>query len=202
MPCYETLAAPVSPILIDPNQILLGGAVGIMWHPFAPRAEDVRHEHFAALSRIPRWGGGTRVPYSVAEHSVRCALYCEKRGASRAVVFQALVHDLHEIYPPFDVPGPMLRGDHPYAVALREMERGARLALRTALGLPDRLDPMVREADMALLAHERASLMPVGFDEHFAGLPVPEEETIEPWTCAKAEAIFLRMYTDLGGAKV
>ena len=191
----------IAAVPLDPNQILLGGAAGVMWHPFVPRSCDVRYEHFSALANIPRWGGGTRVPYSVAEHSIRCAEYCVSRGWSREVVFQTLVHDLHEIYPPGDVPGPLLRGDHPYSVVLRSMERGAREALRAAIGVPLDLDPRVREADLVLLSTERRDLMPAGFDEHFAGLPEPLPEAIVPMPRDVAAAMFDMMYLGYGGMR-
>lgn len=197
----STESRDILPTLSDPNQILLGGMTGIMWHPFAPRAEDVRYEHFSMLHRIPRWGGGTIVPYDVAEHSVRCALLVRSWGAPESVQLEALDHDIHEVYPPYDVPGPMMRGDNPRALMLREWEREVRTVVRVAIGMPLRMDPRVHQADMILLATERRDLLPLGFDEHFAGLPEPLLERIVPWGQAESGARFLDMYLKLGGAR-
>ena len=74
----------------------------------------------------------------------------------------------------------MLWGDHHLAAALRELEHGAKVALRTAIGVPMKMDPMVRDADMQLLASERRDLRPPGFVEHLTRMPDPLPENIVP----------------------
>ncbi len=155
----------------------VGLASGVMWQPFAPRSEDVRTADFRALARICRWSGHCKVWMSVAEHCVRVAdlvrawnkaaapeyaRFClpDPTEEHRSVELQALVHDLHEVYGPGDQPGPMVMGDHPWAVMLREMEHGAAHAVRDALGVPRMLNPAVGLADCVMLATEAAQFMP------------------------------------------
>lgn len=172
---------------------------GGLWYAYDPRPEDVRSRDFPFLARVPRWHGYTSTPLSVAEHCCRVALLLAERGASRAVQLQGLVHDLHELYPPGDVPGPVLRADMVIAAALRELERLAREATRTALGLPLVFEPVVHEADQVLLATERRDLMPFAPAWLFAGLPEPLQERIKPWAAGDAAEMWMAMFSELGG---
>jgi hypothetical protein len=173
---------------------------GALWYPRSPLPSDVRVADFPALARLPRWSGHTLAPYSVAEHSVRCVLHLDALGASAPDLLGALVHDLHEIYPPGDVPGPVLRDrESPWSEALRAMEERARDALRTALSLPLDLGPAVRHADLVLLATEARDLMPPSDVWAGAGLPAPLAERIEPWGEEQAWRAWAGWWTRLGG---
>lgn len=172
---------------------------GGLWYAYDPRPGDVHGRDFPHLARLPRWHGYTSTPMSVAEHCCRVAYLLEERGASRAVALQGLVHDLHELYPPGDVPGPLLRADTVIAAALRELERMAREAVRAALGLPLVFDDAVHEADRVLLATERRDLMPMADPALFAGLPEPLERSIEPWDAELAAKRWMGAFTRLGG---
>ncbi len=188
---------PTQRLLGDPNRILMGS--GSFWHPFHPRVEDVHRADLPKIGRIPRWGGATRVPMMVAEHEVRVALLLRAMGAPDHVVFQGLIHDGHEVYFPYDVPGPAMRGDHPYAEMLRCMERQNKIVFRQALGFPLHLDARVKHADLVLLMTEARDLMPPCDPEHFAGLPDPLAEEIVPWTWEEATARWTEMFLALGG---
>lgn len=179
---------------------------GVRWYPDAPRVEDVRFEDFRSLSFIARWSGhaGTE-PYSVADHCVRVAEVLDEMGAPIEVQLQGLVHDLHEIYPPGDVPGPMLRGESALARELRAQEKRARDTLRTALGLPLEFDPRVKHADLVLLATEARDLMPsvttdgVSSADVFAGLPEPRRWTMATLTARGSCAYWNHLFIKLGG---
>lgn len=66
---------------------------------FNPRSgmfciEDIAHQ----LSLMPRWMGSSNDHYSVAHHSVWCALRAIERGFSHKVILTALMHDASEAY--------------------------------------------------------------------------------------------------------
>jgi len=172
---------------------------GGLWYAYDPRPEDVSGKDFPYLARVPRWCGYTKVPMSVAEHCCRVALLLEDCGASRAVQLQGLVHDLHELYPPQDVAGPLLRAETTIGAALRELERLARVAVRAALRLPYIFDSDVHKADLVLLATERRDLMPMAPNALFAGLPAPLPEHIAPWPSDVARDRWMSMFVALGG---
>jgi hypothetical protein len=172
---------------------------GVLWYAHDPSPEDVRFADMQTLSRMCRWSGHTHTFYSVAEHCVRVARLLRERGCSTAVQLAGLCHDGHEVYPPGDVPGPLLAGDTPAASALREMERKAREAYRTALGLPWEFDPAVHEADLVMLHTEATFLMPPCDPIHWYGLPEPLAYMSEPWGEECAWEAWQRAYRDLGG---
>lgn len=179
-------------------------ASGILWHPDAPRVEDVRRADMRAIQGIGRWGGHARCPrsgrtYTLAEHQLRVARLLLAWGEPPTVALHGGVHDIHEVAPPHDVEGPLLRGDGPLSTLLREQEHKALVAWRTALGLPVNFGPRVHLADVTLLATERRDLMPPGHDAHFGGLPEPLPEAIEVMRPEQAWAEWCRLFEMLGG---
>jgi len=185
--------------LLDDRQHSILLPTGGLWYAYDPRPEDVHGRDFPHLARVQRWHGYTSTPLTVAEHCCRVAELLAAWGSPRHVQLQGLVHDLHELYPPGDVPGPLLRADTVIAAALRELERMAREATRTALGLPLVFDPLVHAADRVLLATERRDLMPMADEALFAGLPEPLPDRIHPWSADKAGREWMSMFELLGG---
>ncbi len=171
---------------------------GGLWYPSRPSPADVRAEDFPALARVQRWGCQTITPYSVAEHCARVAEHLAARGADGRLVLMGLTHDLHEIYPPGDIAGPILHDpDSPFAPALREMELRARDALRAALRLPLDFGTEVHHADVVLLETERRDLMPPSEVRKAKADPLPDH--IVPWTEAEAWEQWIGWHKRLGG---
>ena len=154
---------------------------------------DIAH----ALSQINRFGGHTRTPYTVAQHSVLVSqiVPIEYRLA-------ALLHDAAEAY----------FGDMVYPIKYlpeimqkyRDLEGGMQAAIFQRFGLPmaqsDECRAAIHEADLILLASERRDLMspdrtpwPILHDIK------PLAFRIRPLLSLSAEAEFLSRFKSLSG---
>lgn len=72
---------------------------GIDFYPLDPKIEEIKTEDIAhALSLICRANGHSRHFYSVAQHSLNCALEAKKRNYSRRIQLGCLLHDGSEAY--------------------------------------------------------------------------------------------------------
>ena len=123
-------------------------------------------ETATVLSRICRFGGRTRVFYSVAEHSIRVAECVAMLGGTPLEQFYALNHEGDEALLGFDPPSPLLR----ILPDLRDLKRKAHEAYMKRYGLPVEIPAIVKRADLILLATEKRDLMK----------PSPAE-----WTCGE-----------------
>ena len=112
--------------------------------------EDIAH----ALSHICRFTGHTKHFYSVAQHSYLCATLVPPEHA-----LEALLHDAAEAYIG-DVSSPLKAQLPGYQAIEAKLEQ----AIRQRFGLPAQKTPWVKEADLQMLAAEKAHLMPQ-FDE-------------------------------------
>lgn len=148
---------------------------------------DVAH----ALSHHCRFGGHSRVFYSVAQHSCLVADVVEAGGGSVEETLWALLHDATEAYLG-DLPHP-LKHRSPLGVAYREAEARLQEAVCTRFGLPSEPPPAIKRADRALLATERRALMVATDDAHWPELDGvrPLELEIVPWAPQHAAAEFL-----------
>lgn len=174
---------------------------GGLWYPFDPRPEDVRLADARALAFQPRFLGHAGAAYSPIQHMVLVALWLMAQGADGATVREGLGHDLHEAWPPGDVPAPCKRGDAPEAAMLRAWEARVARVVRTALGLPLEMSPAVREADMVLLATEIRDLNPAWPGEiDWGALPAPMDMRIRVQPPGEAWAMWSALWNDLGGA--
>ena len=126
------------------------------------------NETATVLSRICRFGGRTRVFYSVAEHSLRVAQCVADLGGSLFEQFYALNHEGDEALLGFDPPSPMLK----LLPDLRDLKRKAHESYMRRYGLPVEMPAIVKRADLILLATEKRDLM----------LPTPEGTE---WICAE-----------------
>lgn len=186
---------------------------GKQWWPHDPRPEDVHPEDFPAIAQVVRFGGHCRGLYTVAQHS--CLVHDYVKEATRTSFYapwsrevnrkSALVHDLHEIYPPGDQLAPFLRLDAGSGAAgvawLKQIGKRAAWCVRTALGVPADLTDCVKHADLALLATERRDVMntPEALLPYWAGLPEPWSQRIEVWPAERAWAEWQERFTSCFG---
>lgn len=130
---------------------------GNIFYPFAPNIEaidivDIAH----ALSQKARWNGHTRIPYSVAAHSIQAARRAKEHGGSVSEVMAALLHDASEAYFA-DVPTPIKM----FMPDINEMECNIQRAIEKAFHLPDgEIDcPIVKRVDKECLYFEAQHLL-------------------------------------------
>lgn len=113
--------------------------------------EDIAH----ALGNVCRFQGHTRRHYSVAEHSVNVCLLLKKTNLDAARY--GLLHDASEAYIA-DVSAP-LKG-LPELSGYLAIEKRIQAMIYRRFGLdPDAVPPDVREADLRMLATEKAALL-------------------------------------------
>jgi hypothetical protein len=162
-------------------------ASGRIYYPLDPRPEDVFIEDIAhSLSMQCRYGGHSRVFYSVAEHSYHLSFLVPEEHA-----LVALLHDATEAYVS-DVPRPL----KPYLSNYAEIEDLNWAAIAKAFDLPAQLPACVKEADLRICVNEMATLfpeppIPYGLPEPYPQLAiVPDEPSI-------AKMVFLNRFHTL-----
>jgi uncharacterized protein len=164
-------------------------------NPFDPDPAQLDAGDIArALANQCRFGGHSRVFYSVAQHSVIVSRLVEDRGGDVEDVFAALMHDATEAYLG-DMPHP-LKHRSPLGAAFREAEDHLEQALRDRFAIkPD--VPGLKQADRALLATERRAFSAETW--HW-----PELDGVEPvdleltaWSPDKAADEFATRYAEL-----
>jgi hypothetical protein len=164
-------------------------------NPFDPDPEQLDAGDIArALANQCRFGGHSRVYYSVAQHSVIVSELVEQRGGDVEDAFAALMHDASEAYLG-DMPHP-LKHRSPLGAAFREAEDHLERAIRERFRIrPD--VPEIKPVDRALLATERRAFS--AEDWHW-----PELEGVEPldleltaWTPDDAARAFAARYAEL-----
>jgi 5'-deoxynucleotidase YfbR-like HD superfamily hydrolase len=164
-------------------------------NPFDPDPSQLDAGDIArALANQCRFGGHSRVFYSVAQHAVIVSELVEQRGGDVEDVFAALMHDATEAYLG-DMPHP-LKHRSPLGAAFKQAEDHLERALRERFRI--RADvPEIKRADRALLATERRAFS--AEDWHW-----PELDGVEPldveltaWSPDEAAEAFARRYAEL-----
>lgn len=152
-----------------------------------PAAIDI-YDIAQALARESRFNGHTGQCYCVAQHSAMASLIVPPEFAK-----EALLHDATEAYMK-DLPSPLkaLLPDY------KKIEARVDQVIRKRFGLPARMSPEVKRADMILLATERRDLMGVSADTWpcLEGV-APLSEVIRPMDEFHAQRFFLNRFIDL-----
>lgn len=166
-------------------QTFTGGRV----YPMLPDSRVVEIEDIAhALSQICRFGGHTRVPYSVAQHSVVLSYSCRPKDRVNALLHDAAEAYLGDVVRPFKIQLPWFK----------PLESKWLLAISKALDVSPISEPrgLVRVHE-ALLASERRDLLKDVPDLDW-GLTVPPlSKKVVPWESAEAKSRFLWRYQEL-----
>lgn len=151
-----------------------------------PRGMDI--ETIAhALALTNRFGGHSRLPYSVAEHSVRVSKLCSPENA-----LWGLMHDASEAYLT-DVcrPAKALLPDY------RRLEERIAGKIATHYGLSLPIPGEVHEADMVMCATEARDLLAPGEWAHWSLPHPPLAQRVHPLDWRHAKRAFLRRYEEL-----
>ena len=159
---------------------------GVMFDLLLPDPDTILIEDIAhALSMCCRFSGHTDEFYSVAQHSVLGAWQCPEE-----LQFQFLMHDAHEAYTT-DIPRPF-KWTFP---AVGDMEKTVAKVVRQKFGLPEQLEPFIKEVDDRMLMTEKRDLLKNSGDWGYT--PEPYSFNIRPWMPAEAKEIFLETFWDL-----
>jgi 5'-deoxynucleotidase YfbR-like HD superfamily hydrolase len=164
-------------------------------NPFDPEPDQLDAGDIGrALANTCRFGGHSRVFYSVAQHSVIVSELVEQRGGDPEEVFAALMHDATEAYLG-DMPHP-IKHRSALGAAFKAAEDHLERAIRERFGI--RADvPEIKRADRALLATERRAFS--AEDWHWPELDgvEPLDLELEAWSPDEAERAFARRYAEL-----
>ena len=164
-------------------------------NPFDPDPAQLDAGDIArALANQCRFGGHSRVFYSVAQHSVIVSQLVEERGGDVEDVFAALMHDASEAYLG-DMPHP-LKHRSPLGAAFKEAEDHLERAIRDRFAIkPD--VPEIKRADRALLATERRAFSAETW--HWPELDgiEPLDRELEAWSPDAAAAAFSARFAEL-----
>ncbi|MCL6745088.1 HD family hydrolase [Kosakonia sp. R1.Fl] len=156
--------------------------------------DDIDIEDIAnALSKVCRFNGHLPEFYSVAQHSVLCSRIVPVENA-----FEALMHDAAEAYVQ-DIPAPLkaLLPDYQRIEALVDE------MIRQKFGLPREHTPVVKYADLTMLATERRDL---DIDDGttwaiLENIPATDLIQINPLRPGQAYALFMNRFNELQEAR-
>lgn len=162
---------------------------GIKFYPLDPRPEEILIEDVAhALSMVCRFGGHTRIFYSVAQHSV---LVSSKLPDE--LKFVGLMHDATEAYL-----GDMIRPLKLEMPEYREVENKLWKIMAEKWGLPEKIPDLVKYHDNCALMTERRDLIAAtdylwGLEKDFPAY----EEKVQCMKPVEAEFLFHELFKKL-----
>lgn len=143
-----------------------------------PKPEQVdHHDIFAAISKLCRFTGHCSEIYTVGQHSLLVMSLVPDEFR-----FEALMHDAAEAYTG-DVGTPLKVVLGP---AFREVEHRIEAVVREKYGLPAKLSPEVKHADIVALGLEKRWLMPEDYESWplLEGIKLPPDtDYLDPVTC-------------------
>jgi uncharacterized protein len=164
-------------------------------NPFDPDPAQLDAGDIArALGNLCRFGGHSRVFYSVAQHCVIVSRVVEERGGDVEDAFAALMHDAGEAYLG-DMPHP-LKHRSALGAAFRDAERLLEEAIRDRFGIRANVRE-IKAVDRALLATERRAFSAEAW--HWPELEdvAPLDLEIVPWPPDRAADEFAKRYAEL-----
>ena len=152
-------------------------STGKRFWPLDPQPEDICIDDIVhGLSQICRYNGQCRFFFSVAQHSMNCAVYTKRLGLSARWQLLCLLHDAAEAYIS-DVAKPL----KPFIPQFKEIEQNIQAAIYVALRVrpPNAIEAsMIKQVDTIMLITEARKLMPfVEWGKWVDGV-VPDEEMI------------------------
>lgn len=168
-------------LLMAPEILTANGHYFNLLYP-QPSSIDIR-DIAHALARINRFTGHTRQFYSVAQHC-----YHVSELVPRKYALEGLLHDAAEAYMG-DIASPLKQLLPDY----KRIYKGVEKAVFAKFGIAE-LPPCVKEADLKMLAAERAALMPATPDrewEIIKGIQVPSCMKLIAMLPQEAEERFL-----------
>ncbi len=157
------------------------------FYPMDPRPEEMNILDLASgVARECRYGGQIEGWLDVAQHSIHVASILPDH-----LKLQGLMHDTPEgLIHDMTRPNKMTLPDY------RALEDRVWRAVSTRFGLPYGLDPMVKQADDAVLMAERNFLFPEDKDI-WSVRAEPADIRIQDWDYRESERRFLEMFHDL-----
>lgn len=138
-----------------------------------PKPEQVDHNDiFAAISKLCRFTGHCSEIYTVGQHSLLVMSLVPEEFR-----FEALMHDAAEAYTG-DVGTPMKVALGP---AFRELEHRIEAVVREKYGLPAKLSPEVKHADIVALGLEKRWMMPLDYESWpvLEGVSLPPDDQFQ-----------------------
>ena len=170
---------------------------GKKFYPFRPSPSDIFiYDIAASLSNLCRYNGNIPCFYSVAEHSFHCSYLVPEEHA-----LTALLHDATEAFV-----GDMITPIKKWFPEFVAMEDNIwEKAISPRFGLPKKLPPVVKRADLTMLATEVRDLIPGGIDTFRTwGIDADPTDTIsirspsrEPYSPTQASFAFLERFYEL-----
>jgi hypothetical protein len=164
-------------------------------NPFDPDPEQLDAGDIArALGNQCRFGGHSRVFYSVAQHAVIVSQLVEERSGDTEDAFAGLMHDAAEAY----------LGDMPHPIkhrsALGATFRAAEAHLEQVIRKRFRIKadvPEIKVVDRALLATERRAFSAEEWHWPELGGVEPLDLELTAWSPEEAVEAFARRYAEL-----
>lgn len=151
--------------------------------------QDISH----ALSNLCRYGGHSRLFYSVAEHSCLLSDWAWSQDAGNAqLAFDALMHDATEGYL-VDMPRPIKHKLPGY----RAIEDNLARHIAAKFGLTVPMPRIIHEADSRILHDERRQVMSDSGNDWGTDSLTPLGVTIRFWDPIQAEREFVSRFQQL-----
>ena len=175
------------------NSIFVSTYLGNRFYPLEPRIDDIEIEDIAhGLAYQCRFNGQTSSFYSVAQHSVLVASLVPKE-----LKLAALLHDAAEAYL-----GDVVKPLKLLVPEFSQIEKRVMAIIGERFGVADLNHPLIKQADLVLLATEKRDLMPNSVEEwtYLAGIK-PLAERIAPLMPEEAKREYLSKSKQFLGKK-